>query len=130
MNQATVRGVVHHIDTTKTYGQKGFRKRLVVLEESGARFTNYIPVEFIQDACDTVDDMNVGDEVEIAYRLSGRKWQKDPNAEVKYFVNVEALSFKVLSGAAASSSSNAGANTDDANQALNEVEYDENDIPF
>ena len=129
MNQATVRGLVHHIDTTKTYGQKGFRKRLVVLEESGARFTNYIPVEFIQDACDTVDDLNVGEEIEIAYRLSGRKWQKDPGSEVKYFVNVEALSFKVLSGTAASAS-DSNASSDDANQALSEVEYDENDIPF
>lgn len=128
MNQSLVRGTVHHIESTKTYGQKGFRKRLVVLEETGARFTNYVPVEFVQDSCDSVDDMNIGDEVEIAYRLSGRKWQKDSNAEVKYFVNVEALSFKVLTGAGSSNASAAG--SEDANAALNEVEYDENDIPF
>jgi hypothetical protein len=34
--------------------------------------------------------------VEITYRLSGRKWQRDQNSEVKYFLNAEAMGFKVL----------------------------------
>ena len=42
-DQATIRGVVHFIEETKTYGQKGFRKRLVVLEQDNGRFVNYIP---------------------------------------------------------------------------------------
>ena len=97
MSNPTVRGVVHVIEGTKTFGQSGFRKRLVVLEQEQNRFTNYVPVEFIQDACDTVDQLKPGDEVEVTYRLSGRKWQRDANSEVKYFVNVEALSYKVVS---------------------------------
>lgn len=96
MSDAKIRGVVHLIEDTKTYGQKGFRKRLVVLEQSGGRFTNYIPLEFTNDGCDTVDDLNVGDEAEITYRLTGRKWQKDAGSEVKFFLNAEATGFKVL----------------------------------
>jgi len=99
MSNATVTGKVEVIEETKTYGQKGFRKRMVVLEQDNGRFTNYIPVEFIQDGCDSVDQMNVGDEVEITYRLSGRKWQRDPNSEVKYFLSAEGMSFNVLSAA-------------------------------
>lgn len=99
MSNATVTGKVDVIEETKTYGQKGFRKRLVVLEQDNGRFTNYIPVEFIQDSCDSVDQLNVGDEVEVTYRLSGRKWQRDPNSEVKYFLSAEALNFNVLSTA-------------------------------
>ena len=49
MSDSTVRGVVHQIEATKTYGQKGFRKRLVVLEQDKGNFTNYIPIDFIQD---------------------------------------------------------------------------------
>ena len=94
MSDAKVRGVVHLIEETKTYGQKGFRKRLVVLEQDNDRFTNYIPFEFIQDACDSVDDLNVGDEAEITYRLAGRKWQKDAGSEVKFFLNAEAMSLE------------------------------------
>ncbi|MFV1968867.1 MAG: DUF3127 domain-containing protein [Pirellulaceae bacterium] len=96
MSDSTVRGTVHLVEEAKTYGQKGFRKRLVVLEQDTGRFTNYIPLEFIQDGCDTVDELHVGDDVEITYRLSGRKWQRDENSEVKFFLNAEAIEFKVL----------------------------------
>lgn len=130
MSDAKVRGVVHLIEETKTYGQKGFRKRLVVLEQDNDRFTNYIPFEFIQDACDSVDDLNVGDEAEISYRLAGRKWQRDANSEVKFFLNAEATSFKVLGGKTSAASSPAPANGEDPNDGLSEAAYDEEDIPF
>ena len=124
MSNGTVDGKVHFIEETKTYGQKGFRKRLVVIEQNNGRFTNYIPVEFIQDSCDLANDLNLGDDIEVSYRLSGRKWQRDPNSETKYFLSAEALSFKVLGqkGEAASGG--------DANDAFAEAGYDENDVPF
>lgn len=97
MSDAKVSGVIHLIEETKTYGQKGFRKRLVVLEQDKGSFTNYIPVEFIKDSCDTVDELNVGDEIEVTYRLSGRRWQRDASSEPKYFLSAEAMSFRILS---------------------------------
>ena len=123
MSDAKVRGKIHVIEETKTYGQKGFRKRLVVLEQDSERFTNYIPLDFIQDGCDTVDELNVGDDIEINYRLSGRKWQKDAHSEVKFFLNAEATSFKVLSPTA---------EKDDtaANEGFAEAANDDDDIPF
>lgn len=101
MSNGKVTGKIHVIEETKTYGQKGFRKRLVVLEQDNGRFTNYLPMEFIQDSCDEVDQLSVGSEVEISYRLSGRKWQRDPQSEVKYFLSAEATGFEILSGAPA-----------------------------
>jgi Domain of unknown function (DUF3127) len=98
MSDAKVRGTVHLIEETKTYGQKGFRKRLVVLEQEKGSFVNYVPLEFTRDSCDAVDQLQIGDEVEVEYYLNGRKWQRDPQSEVKYFVNVEATGFKLLSG--------------------------------
>jgi hypothetical protein len=125
MSEAKVSGVVHVVEETKTYGQKGFRKRLVVLEQDNGRFTNYIPVEFVQDGCDSADGMNVGDEVEVTYRLSGRKWQKDPRSEVKYFLSAEATSFKVLSGGGGSAP-----DSQDANDAFAEAADGDEDVPF
>ena len=98
MSDAKVRGVVHLIEETKTYGQKGFRKRLVVLEQEQGSFTNYVPLDFTRDACDSVDQMQAGEEVELDYMLSGRRWQRDANSEVKYFLNAEATGFRILSG--------------------------------
>lgn len=128
MSDPKIEGVVHFIDETKTYGQKGFRKRLVVLEQDNGRFTNYIPIEFTNDDCQSVDDLNEGDEVEVAYRLNGRKWQRDPQSEVKYFLNAEATSFKVTkakSGATSATSDGGAANSD-----LAEAAYDDDDVPF
>lgn len=123
MSDGKVRGIVHFIDETKSYGQKGFRKRLVVLEQDKGRFTNFVPLEFIQDGCDSADQLNVGDEVEIEYRLSGRKWQRDPNSEVKYFLSAEALGFSVLGGSPPSDS-------EDINSQLSEIDPDDDEVPF
>ena len=122
MSEGIVQGTVHVVENTKTYGQNGFRKRLVVLEQETGRFTNYVPLEFVQDSCDTVDGLNVGDSIEVRYRLNGRKWQKDPNSEVKFFLNAEALSFKVL-----------GSNNEAAAAPVVDEEppiYEDGDIPF
>jgi hypothetical protein len=130
MSEAKVRGVVHLIEETKTFGQKGFRKRTVVLEQDNGRFPQHIPIDFVRDACESVDDLSVGDEVEIAYSLGGRRWQRDPQSEVKFFLSAEAISFKKLSA----SDKAAGGNeqkqdTADPNDAFAES-YDEGDIPF
>ncbi len=97
MADATITGMVHLIEPTKTFGQKGFRKRLVVLEQTIGRFTNYIPLDFISDACDSVDDLKVGDKIKVKYRLSGRKWQKDSFSEVKFFLSAEAMGYELVS---------------------------------
>jgi len=126
MSEVKVQGVVSVVEETKTYGSNGFQKRLVVLEQNDGRFANLIPLEFIKENCSKADGLNVGDNVEVSYKLSGRKWQRDPNSEVKYFLSAEALSFKVLSGGGGG-----GEQTDvaSANDAFSQS-YDENDIPF
>jgi len=90
-------GQVHFIDETKEYGQRGFRKRLVVLEQANDRFPSYVPFELIQENCELADDLEIGYQVEITYRLGGRKWQRDANSEVKYFLSAEAIALQVLS---------------------------------
>ncbi len=125
MSDATVRGVVHLIEETKTYGQKGFRKRMIVLEQEKGSFTNYVPLEFTRDACDSVDQLQVGDEVEVEYFLSGRRWQRDQQSEVKYFLNAEATGFKLLSSGEGGASSHTKVS---ANDAFSEAVDD--DAPF
>jgi hypothetical protein len=122
MSEMVVRGIVHLIEETKTFGQKGFRKRLVVLEQDDGRFTNYIPVEFVYDGCDAVDDLKVGEEIEIPFRLSGRKWQRDPNSEVKFFLSAEATEFR---------KPDAGSKQPNTHLSESEASWEEDDIaPF
>jgi hypothetical protein len=128
MSDSKVVGVVHLIEETKEYGAKGFRKRLVVLEQDKGSFTNYVPVEFLKDQCDKVDELNEGDEIEVVYRLNGRRWQKDNNSEAKYFLSAEALSFKITSDGSSSRSQTMSERITDANDAL--AEASEDDAPF
>ena len=125
MNDPQVSGKIHLIEETKTYGQKGFRKRLVVLEQDKGRFINYIPVEFTNDNCERADELSVGQEVVVNYRLNGRRWQRDPESEVKFFVNVEALNVTVRDGGGETSKG-----ADEFDQANAELTYSEDDIPF
>lgn len=124
MSNAKVRGIVHVIEDTKSFGQKGFRKRTVVLEQQNGRFANYIPLEFTNDGCDLVDDLRLGDEVDITYRLSGRKWQKDPSSEVKYFLSAEAMAFTKVG-----SKSDESFDVDDINNEFSQSGADD-DAPF
>lgn len=124
MSDGKVRGVVHLIEGTKTFGQKGFRKRLVVLEQERGNFTNYLPLEFTRDACDKCDDLSLGDEIEVEFSLSGRRWQRDANSEVKYFLSAEASGFQLVSGGGGPTSKV----TESANDRFSEAVDD--DAPF
>ena len=98
----------------------------MVLEQSKGTFTNFIPVEFVKDGCDAVDDLAVGEEIEVTYRLSGRRWQKDEASEAKYFLSAEGLSFKQLSGSGRAP--DGPDDTVDPNNAF--AEAGDDDVPF
>ena len=112
MSEATVTGQVHLIEPTKSFGQKGFRKRTVVLEQATGRFTNYLPLEFIADSCDMADNLHIGDTIKVSYRLTGRKWQRDEQSEVKYFLSAEATEYELIKAGAGANS--AAASDDEA----------------
>lgn len=132
MSDAVVRGVVHLIEETKSYGQKGFRKRMVVLQQEKGSFTNYIPVEFLKDGCDAVDELSVGEEIEVTYRLTGRRWQKDASSDPKYFLSAEAISFHRVSGGGSGGRGRGGERVIDINDDPNAAfaEAGEDDVPF
>ena len=93
----TTRGTICAINETQSIGSKGFRKRLVVLEQNEGRWSNFVPVEFLQDDCDAVDDFCIGDEIDITFALQGRKWQKSADAPVQYFLACQAISWRTIS---------------------------------
>lgn len=67
-----------------------FRKREFVLEYSeNPQYPEFIKFELIQDKCDLLDDLQVGQEVEVHFNLKGRKWT-DPQGQVKYFNSLQA----------------------------------------
>lgn len=88
-------GVVCAIEDEKQFGEKGFRVRVFVIEQKQEKWTNYVQMQLTGDACSKLDDLNIGDKIEVTYRLNGRKYEK-PGEATRYFVNVEATSYKML----------------------------------
>ena len=85
----TYHGTVHKVMDTQSFGEKGFKKRLLICIEDNGRWTNYVPFELTRDMVDMGDSLAPDDEVEINYRLNGREWQKDADSETKYFLSAE-----------------------------------------
>ena len=95
MAGGTETGVVCAIENTKMFGEKGFRVRVFVIEKKEPKWTNYIPFTLTGDRCDRADDLNIGDKIEVAYNLAGRKYTKS-GQEDRYFLNAEASSYKMI----------------------------------
>lgn len=78
-----IKGTVKQVTDTETVGEKGFQKRQIVVTIGDASYPQHIPVEFVQDKVDLLDDINAGEIVEIDINLRGREWND------KYYVSVQ-----------------------------------------
>lgn len=87
-------GQIHLIEPTRAYGQKGFRKRLVVIQQTRGKMVNYVPLDFLGDLCDAANALREGDSIRVTCRLTGRRWQRDPHSEVRFFLSAEAIGFE------------------------------------
>lgn len=64
-----------------------FKKReLVVATEE--QYPQYISINFVQDKCDLLNDLNVGDAVKVSINLRGREWV-DAQGYTKYFNDIQ-----------------------------------------
>ena len=67
-----------------------FKKREFVVEYSeNSQYPEFVKFELFQDKAELIDGYKVGDEVEVAFNLKGRKWN-DPKGGVKYFNTLQA----------------------------------------
>lgn len=82
-----VQGKIKLIGETQTFGDKGFRKRDIVVTTE-EQYPQHIIMEFVQDKTDLLDNFNVGQTVKIGINLRGREWV-NPQGEVKYFNSIQ-----------------------------------------
>ncbi|MAC96718.1 MAG: hypothetical protein CMC96_14595 [Flavobacteriales bacterium] len=69
-----------------------FKKREFVVEttdEGGGRvFTEQIKFQLVQDKCDLINQVQVGQPVKVSFNIKGRRWEKA--GKVNYFTNLDA----------------------------------------
>ena len=64
-----------------------FKKReLVVTTEE--QYPQHILIEFAQDKCDLLNNLQIGQDVKVSINLKGREWI-NPQGEVKYFNSIQ-----------------------------------------
>ena len=81
-----LQGKIKLIEDTKTYGEKGFRKRGMVITTE-EQYPQSIMIEFVQDKVDLIDKYKVGQDVKVGINVGGREWV-NPQGETKYFNSI------------------------------------------
>lgn len=81
-----IQGRIKTIFATETVGQNGFQKRDLVITTDG-QYPQDIIIQFAQGNCALLDNLQIGQMVNIHFNLQGREWTS-PQGEVKYFNTV------------------------------------------
>ena len=121
-------GKVHEIFDEQQVSEK-FKKREFVLEIPDGAYTQFIKFQLTQDKCSLLDQFKVGDEVKVAFNLSGKPFTK--NGTTMYFTNLGAWRIEPASAGGNNGGGNQG-NYAAAPAAASSFVMDEadNDLPF
>jgi len=80
-------GKIKLINETKSYGDKDFRKREVVIT-TAEQYPQDLSIEFVQDKCDLLNNFKADQTVKIGINLRGRGWV-NPEGVTKYFNTIQ-----------------------------------------
>lgn len=78
-------GTVHFIGQEET--KKSFTWRKLVLLRDG-EYPEYFPIQFSGDDMAQLDEIGIGEEVQIEGYLKGREWTNQATGEVSYFLSI------------------------------------------
>jgi single-stranded DNA-binding protein len=97
--------------------------------ETEEQYPQYISINFIKDACDSLNGYTIGEKVSVGINLKGREWTS-PSGEIKYFNDIQGWRITKL-GAADSTPSPSETNEvpvfqterDDSSQAVDDLPF-------
>jgi len=79
-----IKGKVTELFATTQVTEKVKKREIVVEYAENPQYQEYIKLEAINDRCSLLDNIQVGDEVEIEFNLRGRPWV-DKTGKKVYF---------------------------------------------
>ena len=93
-----LQGVIHKIESTRQVTEK-FKSRLFVLKvNTNDKYTDFLPMQVVNDKTNWLDQFNEGDKVEVNFNINGRESKRPTgyaNKDYSIYLNVYRLS-KVL----------------------------------
>ena len=127
-----VSGKIKLIGETQTFGEKGFRKRELVITTS-EEYPQMLMIEFVQDKTDLLDSYAVGQDVTISINLRGREWI-NPEGVAKYFNSIQGWRIQASTSATTTSTTSAEPQVASAPAPATEdlpvAEEESDDLPF
>ncbi|MEO6850985.1 MAG: DUF3127 domain-containing protein [Mucilaginibacter sp.] len=93
-----IKGKVHEVSPTAQVTESLKKRELIVEYIENPQYPEYLKFEAIQDRCNLLDNIRVGDDVEIFFNLKGRPWT-DKAGKKSYFNSMQLWKINVLSGA-------------------------------
>lgn len=118
-----IKGKIYEVFPTAQVTES-LKKREVVIEYvENPQYPEYLKFEAIQDRCNLLDAVKVGDDVEVFFNLKGRPWT-DKTGKKSYFNSMQLWKINVLSGAGSSSAPEYAAPVDISSAP------DDDDLPF
>ena len=89
-----IQGRIKQIFPSQVIGQNGFEKRdLVIVTEE--QYPQTIIIQFTQQRCDLLNNLQVGQNVKVYINIRGREWTNQ-QGEIKYFNTIEAWKIEVI----------------------------------
>lgn len=90
-----IKGKVHEVSEVINVTDT-FRKRELVVEfAENPQYPEYVKFEAIQDRCALMDNIKVGEDVEVFFNLKGRAWT-DKTGKKQYFNTLQIWKVNVL----------------------------------
>lgn len=89
-----IQGRIKQIFPSQMLGQNGFEKRdLVIVTEEN--YPQTIIIQFTQQRCDLLNNLQVGQRVKVYVNIRGREWTNQ-QGEIKYFNTIECWKIEVI----------------------------------
>ncbi|MCJ8210521.1 DUF3127 domain-containing protein [Mucilaginibacter sp. RS28] len=96
-----IKGKVHEVSATQQVTDTLKKRELILEYIENPQYPEYIKFEAIQDRCNLLDNVKVGDNVEVSFNLKGRPWT-DKTGKKTYFNSLQLWKINVQNGGAAS----------------------------
>jgi phosphoglucomutase len=82
-----ITGKIKSIGAEIEVGTSGFKKRDLIIT-TDEQYPQHILVQFVQDKCEYLDKLAVGENVVVGINLRGREWT-NPQGELVYFNTIQ-----------------------------------------
>lgn len=117
-----IKGKVHEVSATMQVTDSLKKRELILEYIENPQYPEYIKFEAIQDRCNLLDSVKIGDNVEVAFNLKGRPWT-DKTGKKTYFNSLQLWRITPVGGAT-------GATTEYAAPVDLSAAPDDDDLPF